>query len=358
MLYHILYYFHAHFSALNVFKYITFRAICATITALLITLILGPWVIKKLSVLKFGEVISPDGPERHREKRGTPTMGGILILGAVIVSTIFWADLNNEFIWMAILVTLAFGFIGFVDDMTKMRSSNGKGLSALTKFSWQIISALFVAIYLFEVMGLDTFLNVPFFKKVTPDLGWLIIFVAVFVIVGASNAVNLTDGLDGLAIGPVLISFGTYIVFVYAAGHYTIAQYLQIPFVKGSGELTIFCGAMVGAGMGFLWYNTYPAQIFMGDVGSLSLGAALGTIAVITKHEIILAIVGGVFVMEALSVVFQVGSYRLRKKRIFQMAPIHHHFELKGWSEPKIIVRFWIISVFLALIAISTLKLR
>ena len=259
---------------------------------------------------------------------------------------------------MAILVTLAFGFIGFVDDMTKMRSSDGKGLSALAKFSWQIISALFVAIYLFQVMGLDTFLSVPFFKKVTPDLGWLIMFVAVFVIVGASNAVNLTDGLDGLAIGPVLISFGTYIVFAYAAGHYTIAQYLQIPFIKGSGELAIFCGAMVGAGMGFLWYNTYPAQIFMGDVGSLSLGAALGTIAVITKHEIILAIVGGVFVMEALSVVFQVGSYRLRKKRIFQMAPIHHHFELKGWSEPKIIVRFWIISIFLALIAISTLKLR
>ena len=285
-------------------------------------------------------------------------MGGILILGAAVFSTLFWADPGNAFVWMAVLTTLAFGLIGFIDDFTKMRSPKGKGLSMRTKFLWQTAAAFVVSVCLFQVLDLETFLNIPFFKRVTPDLGLFIIAVAIFVIVGASNAVNLTDGLDGLAIGPVMIAFGTYMVFAYCAGHYTIATYLQIPFIKGSGELAIFCGAMVGAGMGFLWYNTYPAQIFMGDVGSLSLGAALGSISVITKHEIVLAVVGGVFVMEALSVVFQVASFRLRKKRIFQMAPLHHHFELIGWSEPKIIVRFWIISVFLALIAIGTLKLR
>lgn len=358
MLYYLLYSLHQHWTVLWVFKYITFRTICATITALLVTLALAPWVIEKLSILKFGEVIREDGPQRHFAKKGTPTMGGILVLGAVVLATLLWADLSSAYIWMALLVTVAFGFIGFIDDYSKMKSKDHKGLSMATKFTWQIIVTSLVAVYIYQVLDLDTFLNVPFFKRVAPDLGIFIILVAVFVIVGASNAVNLTDGLDGLAIGPVMIAFSTYIVFAYCAGHYTIASYLQIPFVKGSGELAIFCGAMVGAGMGFLWYNTYPAQIFMGDVGSLSLGGALGTIAVITKHEIILAVVGGVFVMEALSVIFQVASFRLRRKRIFQMAPLHHHFELKGWSEPKIIVRFWIISVFLALVAIGTLKLR
>jgi phospho-N-acetylmuramoyl-pentapeptide-transferase len=358
MFYHLLYPFHAEWSVLNVFKYITFRTIYATITALLITLMLGPWVIRRLSVLRMGEVIRNDGPQSHLKKEGTPTMGGVLILGAVIISTLLWANLANELIWIAILVTLGFGFIGFVDDFMKLKSLNASGLSAPVKLAGQLIIAFIVAWFLFGVFGLDTHLNVPFFKYVTPKLGWSFVIFAIFVIVGASNAVNLTDGLDGLAIGPVMIAFATYMVFVYCTGHYTIAQYLQIPFVKGSGELAIFCGAMVGAGMGFLWYNAYPAQIFMGDVGSLALGGALGTIAVVTKHEIVLAIVGGVFVIEALSVIFQVASYRLRKKRIFRMAPLHHHFELKGWSEPKIIVRFWIISVFLALLAISTLKLR
>ena len=358
MLYHLLYPFHTEWSVLNVFKYITFRTIYATVTALLITLVLSPWAIRKLSVLKMGEVIRNNGPKSHLRKEGTPTMGGILILGAVVISTLLWANLKNQFIWTALLVTLGFGLIGLVDDVKKLQNRNGSGLSIFTKLSCQVAISFTVSFYLYFVLGLDTHLSVPFFKHITPDLGWFFIIFAVFVIVGASNAVNLTDGLDGLAIGPVMIAFATYIVLVYSTGHFKIAQYLQIPFVKGSGELAIFCGSMVGAGMGFLWYNTYPAQIFMGDVGSLALGGALGTIAVITKHEIVLAIVGGVFVMETLSVIFQVGFYRWKKKRIFRMAPLHHHFELKGWSEPKIIVRFWIISIFLALITVSTLKLR
>jgi len=358
MLYHLLYPFHTEWFALNVFKYITFRTIYATLTALIISLVLGPWVIRKLSSLKMGEVIRNDGPQSHLQKEGTPTMGGLLILGAVLISTLLWANLTNRFIWIAIIVTLGFGVIGFIDDLAKLKMKNGSGLTMLAKLSLQVVIALALLLYLYVVLGHDTHLSVPFFKRIMPDLGWFFILFGIFVIVGTSNAVNLTDGLDGLAIGPVIIAFATYLVLVYSSGHFKIAEYLQIPFVKGSGELAVFCGSMVGAGMGFLWYNAYPAQIFMGDVGSLSLGGALGTIAVIAKHEIVLAIVGGVFVIEALSVIFQVGSYRWRKKRIFQMAPIHHHFELKGWSEPKIIVRFWIISVFLALLTISTLKLR
>ncbi|MCD6353677.1 MAG: phospho-N-acetylmuramoyl-pentapeptide-transferase [Proteobacteria bacterium] len=358
MLYHLLYPFHTDWFVLNVFKYITFRPIYAAITALIITLVLGPWFIRKLSLLKMGEVIRNDGPQSHLKKEGTPTMGGILVLGAVVISTLLWANLTNQYIWMALLVTFSFGLIGLIDDLDKLKHRNGSGLSMFSKLFLQLLVALAVSFYLYFVLNLDTHLNVPFLKNISPEMGWFFIVFAVFVIVGTSNAVNLTDGLDGLAIGPAMIAFATYIVFAYSAGHYNIAQYLQIPFVKGSGELAVFCGAMVGAAMGFLWYNTYPAQIFMGDVGSLALGGALGTVAVITKHEIVLAIVGGVFVIETLSVIFQVGSYRLRKKRIFRMAPIHHHFELKGWTEPKIIVRFWIISIFLALIAISTLKLR
>ena len=356
MFYHLLYPFYTEWFVFNVFKYITFRTIYATITALLLTMALGPWFIRKVSELKMGEVIRNDGPQSHVQKKGTPTLGGILILGAVICSTLLWGNLTNQFIWVAIFVTVGFGALGLVDDLKKLKK--GKGISMRTKLFGQTVVALIAGYYLTFILQLDTHLYVPFFKNVTPDFGWFFIIFVSFVIVGASNAVNLTDGLDGLAIGPAAIAFGTYLVFVYCTGNYKIAQYLQIPFVKGSGELAIFCGALLGAGMGFLWYNTYPAQIFMGDVGSLALGGALGTVAVIAKQEIVLAIVGGVFVMETLSVIFQVGSYRLRKKRIFRMAPLHHHFELKGWREPKIIVRFWIITVLLALLTISTLKLR
>ena len=356
MLYHLLYPFHTEWFIFNVFKYITFRTIYATITALILTMVLGPWFIRKISELNMGEVIRNDGPQSHLQKKGTPTMGGILILGAVLISTLLWANLTNSYIWVAIFITVSFGILGLFDDLRKLKK--GKGLSMRVKLVVQIVLALIVSCYLTFSLRLDTHLYIPFLKNITPDLGWGFVIFAMLVIVGTSNAVNLTDGLDGLAIGPTAIAFGTYIVFVYCTGNYKIAQYLQIPFIKGGGELAVFCGAMVGAGMGFLWYNTYPAQIFMGDVGSLALGGSLGTVAVIAKQEIVLAIVGGVFVMEALSVIFQVSSYRLRGKRIFRMAPLHHHFELKGWREPKIIVRFWIITILLALLTLSTLKLR
>ena len=356
MLYHLLYPFHTECFVFNVFKYITFRTIYATITALLLTMVFGPWFIRKFSKLNMGEVIRNDGPQSHLQKKGTPTMGGILILGAVIISTLLWANLMNQFIWVTIFLMLGFGGIGFVDDLKKLKK--GKGISMRTKLVAQLVVASITTYYLTFILRLDTHIYVPFLKTITPDLGWLFFIFALLVIVGTSNAVNLTDGLDGLAIGPTVIAFGTYLVFVYCTGHYKIAQYLQIPFIKGGGELAVFCGAMVGAGMGFLWYNTYPAQVFMGDVGSLALGGSLGVVAVIAKQEIVLALVGGIFVMETLSVIFQVGSYRLRGKRIFQMAPLHHHFELKGWSEPKIIVRFWIITILLALLTLSTLKLR
>jgi len=291
-------------------------------------------------------------------KDGTPTMGGSLILAALIVPTLLWSDLTNRYIWVVLLTSLGFGALGFFDDYKKVRDKNGMGIKARYKFPLQVAMALVVSLILFFAFDHDSRLIFPFFKKVMPDLGnWYILF-AVLVIVGTANAVNLTDGLDGLAIGPVLISGGTFMLFCYLAGNYRFATYLQIPFVKGSGELTVLCGALVGSGLGFLWFNTYPAQVFMGDVGSLSLGAALGMIAVITKQEFLLVIVGGIFVMEALSVIIQVASYQLRKKRVFRMAPIHHHFELKGWAEPKIIVRFWIIGIILGLVAISTLKLR
>jgi len=356
MLYHLLYPFHTEWFVFNVFKYITFRTIYATITALLLTMVLGPWFIRKVSELNMGEVIRNDGPQSHFQKKGTPTMGGILILGTVIFSTLLWANLTNPFIWIAMFIVVVFGTLGLVDDLRKLKK--GKGISMRAKLVVQIVAALIASCYLTFFLHLDTHLYVPFLKNITPDLGWFFVIFAMLVIVGTSNAVNLTDGLDGLAIGPTAIAFGTYLVFVYCTGHYKIAHYLQIPFIKGGGELAVFCGAMLGAGMGFLWYNTYPAQIFMGDVGSLALGGSLGTIAVIAKQEIVLAIVGGVFVMETLSVIFQVGSYRLRGKRIFRMAPLHHHFELKGWREPKIIVRFWIITILLALLTLSTLKLR
>jgi len=358
MLYHFLYPLHTEFSVLNVFRFITFRAIYATITALVISFILGPWLIDKLSRLQIGQSIRKVGPESHFKKEGTPTMGGTLILLAIVLPTVLWADLGNVYVWVTLLVTVGYGVIGFVDDYRKVKLKNSDGISARQKMFWQMLIALAAGWILFIYPPFQTTLAFPFFKGVRPDLGIFYIPFAMLIIVGAGNAVNLTDGLDGLAIGPMIIATGTYLLFAYLAGNARLAEYLQISSVQGAGELAVLCGAMVGAGLGFLWFNSYPAQVFMGDVGSLSLGGALGTIAVITKQEIVLVIVGGIFVLEALSVIFQVTSFRFCGKRIFRMAPIHHHFELKGWPEPKIIVRFWIISIILALVGLSTLKLR
>ncbi|NWF56282.1 MAG: phospho-N-acetylmuramoyl-pentapeptide-transferase [Syntrophaceae bacterium] len=358
MLYTLLYALHTQYSFFNVFRYITFRAILAILTALVISFFLGPWVIQRLKDLQVKQYIREDGPKNHREKEGTPTMGGTLILFSIGVAVLLWADLTNFFIWVALLVLAGFGGIGFADDYLKLTRRNSKGLSMKHKMLFQVLVALVASLLLYRNPTFKSTLAFPFIKGMMPDLGALYILLVIFMIVGTSNAVNLTDGLDGLATGPVLISAGTFMVLAYLAGNVKIASYLQIPYVSGSGELTIFCGALVGAAMGFLWYNTYPAQLFMGDTGSVSLGAALGAVAVMTKQEFLLAIVGGLFVIETLSVIFQVASYKLRKKRIFRMAPIHHHFELLGWAEPKVIVRFWIITVCLALLAFSTLKLR
>jgi len=359
MLYHLLYALHDQISFFNVFRYITLRTIYSTLTALLITFLLGPYVIRLLTKHQIGQYIREEGPASHYSKKGTPTMGGVLILFAVFAATLSWADLTNAYVWLVLLVTLCFGGIGFLDDYLMLIKKKNKGLSARSKFILQILIALIPAIYLYLNFKYNTRLNIPFFKTMTPDLFWGYIFLALFIIVGTSNAVNLTDGLDGLAIGPATIAFGTFLLLSYLSGNLKIANYLQIPYVPGSGELAVFCGAMVGAGMGFLWFNAYPAQLFMGDVGALSLGAALGTVAVITKNEILLIIIGGIFVVEALSVIFQVGYFKMTQgKRIFRMAPLHHHFELQGWPEPKIIVRFWIIAVILSLLSLSTLKLR
>lgn len=358
MLYHFLYPLHTTFSFLNVFRYITFRTVGGALSALLVSFFIGPRLIRKLSDMQIGQQVRDDGPATHLKKQGTPTMGGAMILFAVGISTLLWSDLKNPYVWLVLLVTMGFGTIGFVDDYLKVVKKNPVGLLPRYKMGGQLVVSAFVAVFLYLHPNYNTTLTVPFFKGLTPDLGWFYIPLVVFIIVGTSNSVNLTDGLDGLAIGPVMTASATYLLFSYLTGNIKIANYLQIQYVPGVGELSIFCGAMVGASLGFLWFNAYPAQVFMGDVGSLALGGALGTVAVIIKHEILLAIVGGIFVMEALSVIFQVGSYKLRRKRIFKMAPIHHHFELKGWAEPKIIVRFWIISIILALVAISTLKLR
>ncbi len=359
MIYHLLYPLHTTISAFNVFRYITFRSIYAVLTAFLICFLLGPWVIRKLQYLQVGQYIREDGPQTHQKKAGTPTMGGSLILFSVAAATLLWADLTNFFIWMVLLVLIGFGLIGFVDDYLMLIKKRSKGLSGRGKLFWQTALATLTGVLVVLHPGFNTQVSLPFFKLITPDLGWWYVLFAVFVIVGASNAVNLTDGLDGLAIGPVTIAAATYMVFSYVAGNAKIANYLQINFVSGCGEVTVFCGALIGAGLGFLWFNAYPAQVFMGDVGSLSLGGSLGTVAVITKQEILLVLVGGLFVMEALSVIFQVGFFKMSNgKRIFRMAPLHHHFELKGWPEPKVIVRFWIIAIALALIGMSTLKLR
>jgi len=360
MLYHLLYSFHTTFSAFNVFRYITFRTIYACLTAFLICFFLGKWAVKKLHEMQIGQYIREDGPQSHQKKAGTPTMGGLLIIFSILVSTLLWMNLASCYVWILLLVTIGYGFIGFMDDYRKVLKKQNKGLSAKEKFFMQSVLALVTGTLIYYVCPeFNTRVTVPFFKNFSPDFGWGYIFFAAFVIVGASNAVNLTDGLDGLAIGPVIIVSLTYMVFAYVTGHIHIANYLQINYVTGSGEITIFCGILIGAGLGFLWFNAYPAQVFMGDVGALSLGAVLGTVAVITKQEIMLVLVGGLFVMEALSVIFQVGFFKMTHgKRIFKMAPIHHHFELNGWSETKVIVRFWIISIILALISISTLKLR
>ncbi len=359
MIYHLLYPLHTTFSSFNVFRYITFRTIYATITALVICFIVGPWLIRKLQSMQIGQQIREDGPQSHLAKKGTPTMGGILIIFAVVVSTLLWANLTVDYIWLILLVTVGYGLIGFIDDYYKLSGKSSKGVSGKKRLIAEIFIALFVSILLYIKPGFNSQVTIPFFKTVLPNIGWGYVVLSTFIIVGAANAVNLTDGLDGLAIGPAIICFATYLFFAYFAGNVKVANYLQIPYVAGAGELAIFCGALVGAGLGFLWFNSYPAEVFMGDVGSLSLGGALGMMAIITKQEILLVIVGGIFVIETFSVIFQVGYFKLTQgKRIFRMAPLHHHFELKGWAEPKVIVRFWVISILLALMAISTLKLR
>jgi len=359
LIYYLLYPLHTTFSFFNVFRYITFRTIIASITALLICLFLGQWMIQKLQEMQIGQQIRDDGPQSHLAKKGTPTMGGILIILAVVVSTLLWTNLSDVYVWMILLVTIGYGLTGFIDDYRKLAGKSSKGVSGKTRLTAEITIALFVSLILYIKPGFNSQITIPFFKTVLPNLGWGYVLLSTFIIVGAANAVNLTDGLDGLAIGPVVICFATYLLFAYFAGNVKVASYLQIVHVSGVGELTVFCGAIVGAGLGFLWFNAYPAEIFMGDVGSLSLGGALGTIAIITKQEILLVIVGGIFVMETFSVIFQVGYFKITGgKRILRMAPLHHHFELKGWAEPKVIVRFWIISILLALLAISTLKLR
>ncbi|HHO76147.1 MAG TPA: phospho-N-acetylmuramoyl-pentapeptide-transferase [Deltaproteobacteria bacterium] len=359
MLYNLLYPLHTYFSIFNIFKYITFRTIYATITALLICFILGPWFIRKLTELRLRERINGYTPQTHLGKSGTPTMGGILIIFAIASATLLWTDIANLYMWLGMFILITFGILGFVDDYLKTVKGNMLGIPGKVRLAIEFCAAAFVAYVLVNIPGFDSTITIPFFKNIRVDLGILYIPFAMIVIVGCANAVNLTDGLDGLAIGPCTIAAATYLVFAYITGNINSATYLQIPFISGVGELSIFLGAIVGAGMGFLWYNSYPAQVFMGDVGSLSLGGILGTVALITKQEVLLLVVGGIFFMEVVSVILQVGFFKFTKgRRMFKMAPIHHHYELKGWPEPKIIVRFWIISIFLAMVAISTLKLR
>ena len=360
MLVYLAEYLTQFYSGFNVFSYVTFRAILGLLTAMVFSLWWGPKMIERLQMLQIGQVVRNDGPESHFSKRGTPTMGGLLILAGVFISVLLWGDLGSRYVWVMLFVLGAFGLIGFIDDYRKVVRKDTKGLIARWKYILQSLAALAIAFYLYasaQDLG-ETQLVVPFFKDVMPQLGVFFIVLAYFTIVGASNAVNLTDGLDGLAIMPTVMVAAAFALIAYLSGHVQFANYLHIPYLQGSGELVIVCTAIVGAGLGFLWFNTYPAQVFMGDVGSLSLGAALGTIAVLVRQEILLVIMGGVFVMETVSVILQVGSYKLRGQRIFRMAPIHHHYELKGWPEPRVIVRFWIISLFLVLLGLATLKLR
>jgi phospho-N-acetylmuramoyl-pentapeptide-transferase len=363
MLYY-LHYFSDYSQVFNVARYITFRTAGASVTALAIGLFLGPWMIRRLREFQIGQVIRQDGPSTHRTKAGTPTMGGLLILTSAIVPTLLWANLSNVFIWIAVLATTAFGAVGFADDYLKIVRRSHHGLLPRYKMLWQIVIAAGVGIVVIWLANLtpplySTRLVIPFFKTFIPDLGWLYVGFAVLVLVGASNAVNLTDGLDGLAISVFAVAAATFTALAYVTGHREFAEYLQlIRFSPLTGEVTVFCGALVGASLGFLWWNSYPADIFMGDVGSLGLGGALGTVAILIKHEFLLVFAGGVFVLEALSVIVQVGSFKLRGKRVFKMAPLHHHFELVGWSEPKVIARFIILSIIFALLTLTTLKLR
>lgn len=351
-------------SGFNVFSYLTLRAILGALTALILSFVIGPRMIKKLSVNQVGQPVREDGPESHLPKAGTPTMGGALILTAIAVSTVLWADLENMFVWVVLFVTLSFGVIGYVDDYKKLVMQDPAGISAGQKLFWQSFAAIIaaVALYFFAeangTLETATALLIPYFKDLTIPLGMFQIVVTYLFIVGFSNAVNLTDGLDGLAIMPTVLVGGALGVFAYVTGNVNFSDYLGIPYVAGTGEILVFCAAMAGAGLGFLWFNTYPAQVFMGDIGALSLGAALGAVAVVVRQEIVLAIMGGVFVIETLSVIIQVASFKLTGKRVFRMAPLHHHFELKGWAEPKVIVRFWIITVILVLVGLASLKIR
>ena len=346
--------------AFNVVQYLTFRAIVGALTSLVISLAVGPLLIRWLTQYQVGQQIRQDGPRTHLSKAGTPTMGGALILLSITVSTLLWSDLANRFVWIVLLATLAFGLIGGVDDYLKLTHGNSKGLSARIKYSWQSALGLVIALVLFATAQtpIETSLIVPFFKSVEIPLGWLFVPLTYFVIVGSSNAVNLTDGLDGLAIVPTVLVGAALAVFVYATGHINFAQYLGIPYISGVGEAVVFCGALVGAGLGFLWFNTYPALVFMGDVGALSLGAALGVLAVEVRQELVLFVMGGVFVVETLSVMLQVAAFKLTGQRVLRMAPLHHHFELKGCPEPRVIVRFWIVTIILVLVGLATLKLR
>ncbi|GIX32897.1 MAG: phospho-N-acetylmuramoyl-pentapeptide-transferase [Lysobacterales bacterium] len=347
-------------SGFNVFQYITVRAILAALTALAVSLLLGPAMIRMLSERQIGQTIRNDGPKSHHGKAGTPTMGGTLIILAVLLATVLWADPGNRYVWISLGVLVAFAAIGFVDDYRKLVLRDARGLPARWKYFWQSVAGLAAALALYATadVAAATQFYVPFFKSVAVPLGATFVLIAYLWIVGFSNAVNLTDGLDGLAIMPAVLVAGGLGIFAYAAGHAVFAQYLQIPAVPGAGELAVLCAAMVGAGLGFLWFNTYPAQVFMGDIGALAIGAALGCIAVIVRQELVLVIMGGIFVLETLSVMLQVASFKLTGKRVFRMAPLHHHFELKGWPEPRVIVRFWIISVVLVLIGLATLKVR
>ncbi len=347
-------------SSFRVFQYLTLRAILGALTSLIIAFMVGPWMIRRLTVRKIGQSIRDDGPKSHFDKAGTPTMGGTLILVAIALSTLLWGNLSNRYVWVVLLVTLGFGVVGFIDDYLKVMLGNSKGLSAKAKYFWQSVIGAGAAIFLYtnaEVPA-ETQLILPFVKNFVLDLGWVYLILTYFVIVGSSNAVNLTDGLDGLAIMPTVMVAGGLGIFAYVSGHVEFANYLSIPFLPHAGELVVFCAALIGAGLGFLWFNAYPAMVFMGDVGALALGAALGVLAVLVRQEVVLMIMGGVFVLETVSVMLQVASFKLTGKRIFRMAPIHHHFELKGWPEPRVIVRFWIITVILVLIGLSTLKLR
>lgn len=359
MFYKFLYPLNEYFTALNIFRYITFRTIYGSLTAFLICLLLGPFVIRQLGRMQIGQIIQTDGPQSHMGKQGTPTMGGILILFSIFISTVLWGNLTNHYVSILLLTLMLFGFIGFIDDYLMQVKKRNMGFTARGKFTIQVLFGLVIGLLIYNCPDFTTTLTVPFFKDFSPDLGIYYIPFACLVIVATSNAVNLTDGLDGLAIGPYIVASVTYMFFAYVAGHTQFAEYLHVRHISSAGEITVICGILAGAGLGFLWFNAHPAQVFMGDAGSLPLGALLGTVAVVTKQEILLLMVGGLFVMEAMSVIIQVSYFKLTKgKRVFRMAPLHHHFELKGWHESKVIVRFWIIAIVLALISLSTLKIR